>query len=142
VMRAQRGIVMIDFEGDTSRPASERRLKRSPLRDVAAMLGSFHDVALGRLRAADAGGALRPEDSETHDLWARLWYLWVSASFLHGYREATGEAGFLPRREEEWVCLLDALLIQAALEDLYRDLRLDPDRVASSIRGLLELLGR
>ncbi len=142
VMRAQRGIVMIDFEGDTSRPAGERRLKRSPLRDVAAMVGSFHDVALGRLRATDAGGTLRPEDAETHDLWARLWYLWVSASFLHGYREATGGAAFLPRREEEWACLLDALLLQSSLEDLYRDLRLEPDRVASSIRGLLELLGR
>jgi maltose alpha-D-glucosyltransferase / alpha-amylase len=142
VMHSQRGIVMIDFEGDTSRPASERRLKRSPLRDVAAMIRAFHEAALGRLRAADVGGTLRPEDAETLDAWARLWHLWVSASFLGGYREATDEASFLPRRDEEWICLLDTLLIQDALESLYWDLRNEPDRVASSISGLLELLGR
>jgi maltose alpha-D-glucosyltransferase/alpha-amylase len=142
VMHSERGIVMIDFEGDTSRPASERRLKRSPLRDVAAMIRAFHDVALGRLRAADVGGTLRPEDAEALDAWARLWHLWVSASFLGGYREATDGAGFLPRRDEEWICLLDTLLIQDALESLYWDLRNEPDRVASSISGLLELLGR
>jgi maltose alpha-D-glucosyltransferase/alpha-amylase len=142
VMHSPRGIVMIDFEGDTSRPASERRLKRSPLRDVAAMIRAFHEVALGRLRPSELGGTLRPEDTEAIDAWARLWYLWVSASSLGGYREAVDDASFLPRRDEEWICLLDTLLIHDALDTLYTDLRLDPDRVAGSIRGLLELLGR
>ncbi len=142
VMHAERGLVMIDFEGDTSRPASERRLKRSALRDVAAMIRSFHDVVLGRFRETDLGASLRPEDAATLDVWARHWYLWVSAAFLRGYRETTGGASFLPSGEEEWACLLDALLIQKALEDLYADLGADPDRVPSSIRGLLELLGR
>ena len=142
VMYGDRGLVMIDFEGDTSRPASERRLRRSPLRDVAAMIDSFHDVALGRLREADVGGSLRPEDAKVLDVWARHWYLWVSASFLRGYRETTGDAAFLPADEYEWACLLDTFLIQRVLEDLYADLRDNPGRVASSIRGLLELLGR
>jgi maltose alpha-D-glucosyltransferase/alpha-amylase len=142
VMRADRGLVMIDFEGDTSRPASERRLKRSPLRDVAAMIRSLHDLALGRLREADLGGSLRREDAAALDVWARHWYLWVSAAFLRGYRETVGEAPFLPARDDEWTCLLDLFLLHGALEDLYSDLRHDRDRVRSSIRGLLELLGR
>ncbi len=141
VMHSEHGLVMIDFEGDTSRPASERRLRRSPLRDVAAMIRSFQDVALGRLRETDFAGALRPEDSEALDIWARLWYLWVSAAFLSGYRDAAGDKGFLPAHGEEWACLLDTFLIQGALEDLYHALRHEPERVRSSIRGLLELLG-
>ena len=141
VMHGERGLVMIDFEGDTSRPAGERRLKRSPLRDVAAMIRSFHDVSLGRLRESDVGGSLRSEDAETLDVWARQWYLWVAAAFLRGYRETMGDAAFLPADQDEWACLLDAFLIQRLLEDLYSDLHDDPGRVASSLRGLLELLG-
>ena len=141
VMHGDRGLVMIDFEGDTSRPAGERRLKRSALRDVAAMIRSFHDVALGRLRESDLGGSLRSEDAEALDVWARQWFLWVGATFLRGYRESTGDAAFLPAAADEWACLLDAFLIQRLLEDLYADLSDDPNRVASSLRGLLELLG-
>ncbi|HEY5487150.1 MAG TPA: alpha-glucosidase C-terminal domain-containing protein, partial [Candidatus Limnocylindrales bacterium] len=141
VMRGERGPVLIDFEGDAGRPASERRLKRSALRDVAGMVHSFHDVALGRLRESDVGGSLRSEDAAALDVWARQWFLWVGAAFLRGYRETTGDAAFLPAHEDEWACLLDAFLIQRLLEDLDADLRDDPARVASSLRGLLELLG-
>jgi maltose alpha-D-glucosyltransferase/alpha-amylase len=33
-----------NFEGNAERPIGERRIKRSPLRDVAGMIRSFHYV--------------------------------------------------------------------------------------------------
>jgi len=38
ILHTGKDFVIIDFEGESGRPLSERRLKRSPLRDVACML--------------------------------------------------------------------------------------------------------
>src|SRR3989475_5090040 len=75
--------VIIDFEGEPTRPLSVRRLKRSPLRDVAGMLRSFHYASYAALLGQTPG--VRPEDFATLEPWARFWYLAVSAAFLNGY---------------------------------------------------------
>ncbi len=69
--------MIIDFEGEPARPLSERRMKRSPLQDVAGMVRSFHYAAFaicsepGRI---DASG--RERFSEADRAWAENWYAW------------------------------------------------------------------
>ena len=141
MMRAERGLVMIDFEGDPGRPTSERRLKRSPIRDVASMIHSIGDVALTRVGEPDEGGAPRPRGSATLDAWSTLWHRSVAAAFLGGYREAAGAAEFLPATDEEWTVLLDAFLIERGLAALWSNLAADPDRAPATLHGLAEMLG-
>ena len=49
VLYTGKDFTIIDFEGDPARPLSERRIKRSPLQDVAGMIDSFYHASHGVL---------------------------------------------------------------------------------------------
>src|SRR5258707_496688 len=62
--------MIVDFEGEPARPLSERRMKRSPLQDVAGMLRSFHYAAFSfQLVASDEMTATEIKDYEVR-MWA------------------------------------------------------------------------
>jgi maltose alpha-D-glucosyltransferase/alpha-amylase len=140
VLHTGRDLVIIDFEGEPARPLSERRLKRSPLRDVAGMVRSFHYAAYGSLLHPNLGPSVRDEDVPALEPWVRAWYRWVSAAYLRGYREATAGAAFLPSDAGEWATVLDALLFHKAFYELGYELNNRPDWVAIPLRGLAQLL--
>jgi maltose alpha-D-glucosyltransferase/alpha-amylase len=140
VLHTGRDLVIIDFEGEPTRPLGERRLKRSPLRDVAGMLRSFHYVINGSTLRTELGASIRREDEATLRPWIRAWYHWVSAAFLHGYRQSTAGATFPPTDESEWAILLDAFLLHKAFYEVSYELSNRPDWVQIPLRGILELL--
>ena len=140
ILNTGRDLVIIDFEGEPTRPLSERRLRRSALRDVAGMLRSFHYASYGSLLRAEMGPDIRPEDVDALEGWVRAWNRWVGATFLAGYREATAGAPFLPSDDRDWVGLLHAFLLEKACYELTYELNNRPGWVAIPIRGILQLL--
>ena len=56
VLNTGKDFIIIDFEGEPARSISDRRIKRSPLRDVAGMLRSFHYAAYTALFKQTATG--------------------------------------------------------------------------------------
>jgi maltose alpha-D-glucosyltransferase/alpha-amylase len=143
VLYTGKDFVIVDFEGEPARPLSERRIKRSPLRDVAGMLRSFHYAAYTALFAQEAEGvyASQPEALAPLEPWARVWYVWVSAVFLKTYRDAASRASFLPRTQDELQVLLDAYLLEKAVYELGYELNNRPDWVRIPLQGILQLLG-
>jgi len=140
VLYTGRDFVIIDFEGEPGRPLGERRLKRSPLTDVAGMIRSFHYAANGASIRAVRSGTVRPQDAVRLEVWSRHWYAWVAATFLRGYRLAAAEAEFLPSDDREWAILLDAFLLQKAFYELNYELNNRPDWVAIPLKGIVSLL--
>jgi maltose alpha-D-glucosyltransferase/alpha-amylase len=141
VLYTGRDVVIIDFEGEPLRPLSERRRKRSALVDVAGMIRSFHYAAHGLLRdPAASGSAARAADLPALEPWIAFWYQWVAATFLRGYREAAGNAIFIPTTDEEFARLLDAFLLEKAIYEVSYELNNRPDWVRIPLRGVRELV--
>ena len=136
VLYTGKDFVLLDFEGDPSRPPSDRRRKRAALRDVATMLRSFHYAALSAVRK----GNIRPEDALALQPWIRFWRLWVSVTFLKAYLDATAHPTFLPKTRAELAALLDFYLLKRAIQELRYDLANFPERVHIPVQGLLQLL--
>ena len=142
VLRTGSDFVIIDFEGEPSRPLSERRMKRSALRDVAGMLRSFHYAPYAVMFGQSPGAVIRPEDMAALEAGARFWYRWVSAAFLRAYLNESARGTHLPKTAEELQTLLDAHLLEKALYEIVYELNNRPEWVRIPLRGVLELLGR
>lgn len=129
--------VIIDFEGEPTRAASERRLKRSCFRDVAGMIRSFHYAAYNALLQR---GAVRAEDIPLLELWIEPWYQVVSGNFLDEYLKTVGQAPFVPMANEEREILLQTLLLDKAIYELSYELNNRPDWAMIPIRGIKQIL--
>jgi maltokinase len=125
-MLADRGWVVLDFEGEPARPLPQRRLKRSPLRDVAGMLRSFSYAAAG---SSLLRGVPAPEG----------WEQRARASFLEGYFDAVDSA-LLPPGVEASQKLLSIFELEKAVYELRYELNNRPDWVGIPVAGIVRLL--
>jgi maltose alpha-D-glucosyltransferase/alpha-amylase len=132
--------VIIDFEGEPARSLGERRIKRSPLRDVAGMLRSFDYAAHTALFSLVERGVLVEEEASRLLPWARFWSQWVSSNFLRAYLPPISSAGLIPRDRDEIERVLRVLLLDKALYELGYELNNRPGWARVPIRGILDLL--
>ncbi len=142
VLSTGNDFLFIDFEGEPALPISQRRIKRSPLRDVAGMLRSFDYAARSTIPDAVARGQVRSEERAQELLAARgeEWVTWVTASYLRGYLDVISEADLVPKDLHTRRVQLDAHLIEKALYEIRYELHHRPDWVGIPIVGLKRLL--
>ncbi len=132
--------VLIDFEGDPYRPLSERRIKRSPLRDATGMLRSFHYASHAVLFGQVSGVVPQQSDAAMLERWADYWYANVAAAFLKGYLATPGIGALLPTSRQDVQFLLDIYQIEQGLQEVDLELAYRPDWLLIPMHGLVELL--
>jgi maltose alpha-D-glucosyltransferase/alpha-amylase len=128
-----------DFEGEPARSYSERRLKRSPLRDVAGMIRSFHYAAYGGLFLDNQ---IRKEDISRLVPYAEQWYHYMSGFFMKAYLETVEGSGFIPKAKEDMHTLMTTFLLEKAIYELNYEMNNRPDWVVIPLRGIQELVER
>ncbi|PSR29846.1 MAG: maltose alpha-D-glucosyltransferase [Sulfobacillus thermosulfidooxidans] len=127
-----RDFVVVDFEGEPLVPLSRRRIKRSPLKDVAGMIRSFHYAAFTEAEHERQFGM--PQDKLKR--WAMAWFQIATSRFLEAYQDHM-DARLLPERDSEW---LSAFLMEKALYELHYELHNRPKWVHIPMEGILNLL--
>jgi maltose alpha-D-glucosyltransferase/alpha-amylase len=129
--------IIIDFEGEPTRSINERRLKRSPLRDVAGMVRSFHYPTYSILFSKKT---FSPTDMQRLEPWADLWYKSVAGIFLKSYLTTVGDAEIIPKSKDEFETMLNAYVLEKAVYEVGFELNNRPDWVTIPLRGIKDLM--
>ena len=131
-------VVLIDFEGDPTRPVETRAGLDLPLRDVATFLRSIDHVARSGARRA-AHGAPGPIDPEPNSLIERRLAGWIKAArsrFLSGYAAGIGDDAWRPDGP-----LLRALEVEKELAEFVYAATFLPPWLYAPDGGMRALLG-
>ncbi len=141
VLRSGEDFVIIDFEGHPWLAPGERRIKRSPLRDVATMLRSFHTACLRTWRRRLDGYHIGDDDRRRLQLFHRAQSLYAAScsAMLDGYLQTCGSASFLPGHPDAVATLLDALRLKKAIHQLGHDIERSEDPTVA-LMGVASLL--
>ena len=136
VLRTEEDFVILDFEGEPARSIEERRVKQSPLRDVAGMIRSYSYAAYAALFAFTTHA---PGDYARLEPWADTWQHWVADSFLAAYDSTLANTEFAPS-PAAWRLLLDAFVLDKAFYELAYELNNRPDWVRIPLIGIRKLI--
>jgi maltose alpha-D-glucosyltransferase/alpha-amylase len=142
VLWTGKDFMIIDFEGEPLKSIGERRLKRSPMRDVAGMVRSFDYAAWTALRrhwsllAPDSARNARDRQG------ANLWTAWLSREFVRAYiiRLRALRPDLVWHNMAEVELVLRCWVLEKALYEVSYELNSRPDWVDIPLRAIVAIL--
>jgi maltose alpha-D-glucosyltransferase/alpha-amylase len=137
VLIVQDDVMIVDFEGEPSRPAQERRAKGAPIRDVAGMLRSFAYAA--ETAARDVAQRFPEAGARAHAA-ALEWRQFATDLFLDAYAAAAQDSPIWIADAATRSRLLRLHLIAKALYEINYEASNRPDWIEIPVRGVLSIL--
>lgn len=125
--------IILDFEGEPESTLTARKIKHSPLKDIAGMVRSFHYALYATIVFNARFQSIKDEVS---DGWRQAIYLAIKGIYLHGYFETLGDHPILPETETEIRALLDLHTLEKAVYELGYELNGRPDWAIIPLKGI------
>ncbi|TRO66585.1 maltose alpha-D-glucosyltransferase [Christiangramia sabulilitoris] len=132
-----REYIMNSFEGDSSKSFSERRIRRSAMRDLAAMISSLHYVSYSNIISSEFDQRRKEGDLEA---WAETWHYYTSRLYIKGYLDKAANKDFVPKDQADFKILLQTFLLEKALNELDYEIENRPEWILIPLRAIKAIL--
>ncbi|HEY8733785.1 MAG TPA: alpha-glucosidase C-terminal domain-containing protein, partial [Puia sp.] len=137
VLLTGRDLAIQDYGGDPAHSYSERRLKRSPLFDIATMVSSLYHVSF---EAFEKSPHIPPAGKEKWMPFYALWAHYMSGFFVNAWIQTVQGTSLIPSNEKDLHIILEVYLLQQALFDLNEQLLGDSRQVKVPLDMLAEVM--
>ena len=138
LLMSGKDIVIQDFGGKPMKSYSARRLKRSPLRDIAEMIISFYYVAY---EGFFADNQVNRQDLKKFLPFAAFWAHYISGFFLKAYLKKVQGTALIPKEKDDLEIVLNTFLIEKSLTHFIDNINTKPDYVTVPLHIIRSVLG-
>lgn len=129
--------IIIDFEGEPESSIVERKIKHSPLKDVAGMVRSFHYAVSAKLFFSSE---TRQMNQERLQRAADRWFYLIRETFTETYLEALGKDQKLFASKAELNFLFLLHLLEKAIYEFGYEINGRPDWVKIPLKGIEQVI--
>lgn len=137
VLATAQDFVIIDFEGEPESTIADRKIKHSPLKDVAGMIRSYHYAVSAKLfNAAETEGIDPDHLQRVSDRWFYL----IRDTYLDAYLKEFGSPHPLFNGNNEINFLLLVYLLEKAVYELGYEISYRPSWVKIPLKGIIDVV--
>jgi maltokinase len=129
--------LIIDFEGEPESSIADRKIKHSPLKDVAGMIRSFHYAVCAKLYFSQETQNVNPERLQKA---ADRWYKLITDAYVDAYMQAIGDINAIFGSRAELNFLLQLHLLEKAVYELGYELNGRPEWIRIPLKGIQHVL--
>ena len=129
--------LIIDFEGEPESSITDRKIKHSPLKDVAGMIRSFHYAVCAKLYFSSETKGVNPVRLQKA---ADRWYTLITDAYLDAYMQTIGNISAIFGNRTELNFLLQLHLLEKSVYELGYELNGRPDWIRIPLKGIQQVL--
>jgi trehalose synthase-fused probable maltokinase len=129
--------LVIDFEGEPESSIADRKIKHSPLKDVAGMIRSFHYAVCAKLYFSDETRGINPLRLQKA---ADRWYKLITDAYVEAYLQTMGDIKGIFGNRTEQNFLLQLHLLEKSVYELGYELNGRPDWIRIPLKGIQQVL--